>query len=131
MEANKPCESARETADASPHTPEDFVRRIQMALEQGAFPSARYFATLGAAHYPDHLALGQYAKVLAPPTVMRRAVPPTTAVRANRDWLNAHGKDYRGHWVALQHGKLRGVADSLGALVEQVGNTTGVLLTRA
>jgi hypothetical protein len=113
-----------------PQLPEDFIRDIQQALRKGEFTAARRLAVEGATRYPTHPELQKYAHILAPPRVIRSNVPPTSSVRANRDWLKAHRKDYEGHWVALRNGELVGCADSLDTLMEHVNETDGVLLTK-
>jgi hypothetical protein len=113
-------------------TPDDLVQAIRQALEAGEAGRARQLALEGAQRYPAHAELQHYTRVLAPPTT--RVVPASPAsrasVKANGAWLQAHRTVYRGCWVALRDGVLVRAADSFEALVADVGDTTGLLLTR-
>ena len=118
--------------DVATSTPDDLVHAIRQALEAGEAGRARQLALEGAQRYPAHAELQHYARVLAPPTT--RVVPASPAsrasVKANGAWLQAHRTVYRGRWVALRDGVLVRAADSFEALVADVGDTTGLLLTR-
>jgi hypothetical protein len=113
-------------------TPDDLVQAIRQALEAGEAGRARQLALEGAQRYPALAELQHYTRVLAPPTT--RVVPASPAsrasVKANGAWLQAHRTVYRGCWVALRDGVLVRAADSFEALVADVGDTTGLLLTR-
>src|SRR5215208_146746 len=110
--------------------PADFIRAVRLALEAGAHLAARQIALEGAKYYPEDSEIGKYARVLAPPRLVSKNLQPNPARRANREWLKVHGGEYRGQWVAVQDGELRGVAESLRQLIKQVGRTKDVLLTR-
>ena len=118
--------------DISTSTPDDLMRAIRQALEAGEAGQARQLALEGAQRYPTHADLQRYAWVLAPPTT--RVVPASPAshasVKANGVWLHAHRTAYRGRWVALRDGALVRAADSFEALVADLGDTTGLLLTK-
>jgi hypothetical protein len=109
----------------------DFIRATQLALEAGAHLAARELSAEGAKQYPDNPEIQKYARVLAPPRVISSNLPPDLTLGANRNWLMIHGGEYRGQWIALRHGQLLGVANSLDELVKQVGSTKDVLLTTA
>lgn len=109
----------------------DFIRAIELALAAGAHLTARDLAAQGVTRHPENTRLQRLARVLAPPRVLHNDAPPQSGLRANRDWLVAHGNQYRGRWVALRQGQLLGVADSLTALKKLVGDTTNVLMTKA
>jgi hypothetical protein len=110
---------------------EDFAQAVRWALWVGAYLIARDVAMAGAARYPDHAELQKMAYILAPPKVTVSKSGPHPDIEANRKWLKANWDAYRGHWVALKDGQLLGVADSLDALVEQIGEikNTGILVT--
>jgi hypothetical protein len=122
--------SAKDEVDWEARPAIDFLRAVQLALSAGAHMAARNLATQGAARYPDDANLQKYAWLLAPPRVLRSDAPPHPGLRANRDWLMAHGNEYRGRWVALHQGELLGVSDSLVALKELIGDTSNILLTK-
>lgn len=111
--------------------PADFVRAVRLALKSGAHLAARRISVEGAKYYPDDPEVQKQARVLAAPRVVSGHVPPDPARKANREWLEAHGGEYRNQWVAVRNGKLLGAANSPEELVERVGSTKGVLLTRA
>ena len=122
--------TVKEAIEWSAQPAEDFIKGIQLALRAGAFSSARQLSVEGAELYPEDRELQKYARVLAPPRVIRSDLPPTPSVKANREWLKKHGKNYRGRWVGLRNGNLVDVAKSFDELVEKVGSTEEVLLTR-
>ena len=111
-------------------SPEDFIRAIQLALSSGAHLAARNLSASGAARFPDREDLQKYARVLAPPRVIRTKLPANPAVKANRDWLVNHSDAYHGQWVALRNGELVGSAKTLKVLSDQLGDTKGLLLTK-
>jgi hypothetical protein len=122
---------ARKAIDWSKRPPTDFVRAVDLAFLAGAYMAARNLSREGAELYPDHAELQKMAYVLAPPQVIAGNTGPHPDIEANRQWLKANWNQYRGHWVALKDGQLLGVADSLDALVEQIGEirNTGILVT--
>lgn len=109
----------------------DWIRITRLALEAGAHSAARRVATEGARLHPGDSELQKYARILAPPTVVSKKVPPDPKRRANREWLKTHGGEYRGRWVAIRDGKLVAAAKSLAELRKQLDSTEGVLLTKA
>jgi hypothetical protein len=109
----------------------DFLLATRLALKAGAYLAARMISARGLERYPEDSELQKFARALAPPRVISAAVPPDPAVAANQEWLRAHGAEHSGKWVAVKNGELLGSADSLKQLVEQVGDTNGVLLTAA
>jgi Arc/MetJ-type ribon-helix-helix transcriptional regulator len=118
--------------DITTSTPDELVRAIRQALAMGEAGRARQLALEGAQRYPTHAELHDYARVLAPP--MTRVVPASPAsrasVKANGAWLHAHRTAYAGRWVALRDGALVRDADSFEALVADLDDTTGLLLTK-
>jgi len=109
--------------------PGEFVRVIQLALDVGLRLEARQLAAKGVAWHPDHKELQKYARVLAPPRVVRSGLPPDPTLKANSDWLVANRARYSGQWVAIRNGELLGAAASADELTQQIGNKTGALLT--
>ena len=122
--------SIGKAVDWSERSAEDFVLGIKLALKAGVFLLARELASEGAKRHPEHEELQKSARVLAPPKVIRSDLPPAPSVKANREWLKAHAKNYRGRWVALRNGELVRVANSFDELLEQVDDTQGILLTK-
>ena len=122
-------EVAKKTAWTD-RSPDDIIRGIQLAFQAGAHLFARKLATEGARQYPDHQELQKYARILAPPRVIKNNLPPDLTIRANREWLKAHWGEYKGQWIALRNGDLLGIALTLGELKDQIGQTDGILFTQ-
>jgi hypothetical protein len=107
----------------------DFLRAIHLALAIGAYTAVQRVSALGEEHYPNDEQIQKYARVLAPPRVTRRKVSSDPTIRANRDWLMAHGDEYRGKWVGLRNGELLDSDDSFDELITRIGNAKDVLIT--
>ncbi|MBI3912696.1 MAG: hypothetical protein HY327_00660 [Chloroflexi bacterium] len=107
----------------------EFIRAIKLALAEGAYLYARELSAEGARRFPEHVLLAKYARVLAPPRVIRKEIAKKTDLRLNRDWIMQNGDAYRGKWIALRDGELRGAADSLQALFDALG-TRDVFVTK-
>lgn len=113
---------ALNTIDWQRRPPADFLHAIDLALTAGAYLAARRLANQGTTQYPQQRELQKLAQLLAPPKVTVGTSGHRANVEANRVWLRAHWEQYRGQWVALRNGELLGVADSLDALVTQIGS---------
>jgi len=122
--------AAYHTTDWSRRSADDFLQAIQWALAAGAHLAARNLSTRGADRYPDHDELKKYARVLAPPKVIGRNLPPRLSMRADHDWLKVNGERYRGQWIALRHGEFLGAAPSLQALTNKVGESPDIFFTK-
>jgi hypothetical protein len=122
--------AAKDAVDWETRPAADFLRAIQLALSAGAHMAARNLAAQGVQRFPHHSELAKYARILAPPRVIRTPARPNAGLRANRDWLMTHGTQYCGQWVALREGQLLGVGDSLDSVITQVGATDGILFTK-
>lgn len=107
----------------------DYIRSIQLAFEAGAHMAAREISAEGARRYPEDAELRRQAYILSPPRITKGTVTEAHPHRANRDWLKANADEYRGRWVAVRAGELLGTASSVDELIDQVGDTKGVLLT--
>ena len=116
--------------DWTTRSPEDFIRTTQLALQAGAYLTARQISVEGAKRYPDHAELQKYARVLAPPKVTRSALPPNPAVSADIEWFKTHSAKYRGQWVAVKNGELLAVAPSIQELKSKVSNLREATVTR-
>ena len=110
---------------------EDYIRAIDLALQVGAHLVARKLATEGAQFHFDSEELQKYARVLAPPQVLR-ASSRQVDVLANAEWLKANRNQYKGKWVAIKNGQLIASADSHDELIAGIGETKGrsILVTR-
>jgi hypothetical protein len=123
---------AANTIDWSRRSTEDYLRAVRLALSAGAYVMASKLSAQGAAQYPGYSELQKFARLLAPPKILPNTEPPNPTLRLNRDWLMAHGIEYRGRWVALKAGQLLGQAPTLSELIEITGDPKGkhILLTQ-
>ncbi|MCI0394838.1 MAG: hypothetical protein L0332_12850 [Chloroflexi bacterium] len=117
--------AAYEAIDWPGRPAEDFVQAVNLALKFGDLLLARELATQGVKQYPNHAELQKMAYILAPPKARVVQGEPDTSWKANREWLKAHWDEHRGKWVALHNGELVGLANSLEALLEEVGEVRG------
>ena len=108
----------------------DLTRVVRLALTVGAHLFARHVAARGAHRYPDHPELQKMARILAPPQVVRRDLPPDRSWAANRAWLSAHAEEYRGQWVALKKGELLAAASTAREVRDAVDKATEVLIVK-
>lgn len=116
--------------DWSRRAADDFVDGIQMAMLAGAYLYARRIATMGSRQYPNHPRLKKLADLLAPPKMIVKNLPPDPSLRANREWLKLHKKEYQGYWVALRDGTLIAHAVTLSQLRAQIGRAEDTLVTK-
>lgn len=108
----------------------DLDRGIRLALAAGAHLFARSLAAQGAKLYPRHPELQKMARILAPPRVVQRRLPPDLSVRANQAWFVKHADKYAGQWVALEQGNLVAAATTVAKLRSQLNGLAGVLITK-
>jgi hypothetical protein len=121
---------AMRSVDWKTRPPEDFLKAIQLALEVGAYDAASRLSNLGAELHAGEPRLAKYAHALAPAKRRSRRTSKDSSIRANRDWMKAHGEEHRGRWVALRNGMLVGSAASFGDLVKEVGRSKDILITK-
>jgi|GEM_PF-645446 len=110
---------------------EDYIRAIDLALQVGAHLAARKLATEGAEFHFESEELQKYARILAPPTVIKQRPSSNVKPKANVEWLKANRDKYRGQWVALKSGTLVASAKTHDELIAAVGSTkgSGILIT--
>lgn len=109
----------------------DIVSIVQLALSIGAIALAEVACKYGLTRFPNHDELKKMRTIFEPPriTVSRRR--PPAGIRANTEWLTAHGDEYRGKWVALRAGSLVASANSIDELLKLTGDVRGtdILIT--
>jgi hypothetical protein len=110
--------------DWNSRSAEDHIRAIDLALQVGAHLAARKLAAQGAEFHRDSEELQKYARILAPPQVVRTQ-PRRVDVLANIEWLKANQSEYKGKWVAIKEGALIASADSHDQLIAVIGETKG------
>ncbi len=111
-------------------SPEDFVYATKLALKAGAHLAAREISKEALVRYPDNRTIQKYARGLAAPRIISRHLPANPSLRANREWLKDHSKEYCGRWVAVRNGELLASASSLAELNNQVLDKENTLFTR-
>lgn len=109
---------------------EDTLRAVNLALEAGAYLTARELSALGASLFPDNAELRKFAETLAPARIIARRAAQGQGIRANRDWLKEHSEAYRGKWIGLRDGTLVAVAESLDELKNSGVIAKNTLITR-
>lgn len=107
-----------------------FAAAVRSALAGDQPQLARTLAEHGHRLYPEHAELARLAQVLAPPKVSALDLPPDPDVALNWAWLDAHGAEYVGQWVAVRRGELQGAAATVPDLKAAVGDFRGMLITR-
>jgi hypothetical protein len=109
---------------------EEFWNAVRLALSAGATETARALACAGFQRHPADQGLAALARLLAPPRVLERELPPRPGTRANQEWLRAHSAEHGGSWVALRDGELVASARSLHELREAATASPDVFITR-
>ncbi len=111
----------------------EVIQAISLALKAGALMIARDLASAGLGHHSDSEELRKYARLLAPPDLLRTDLPSDPGLRANLAWLRQHRAEHSGRWVALKKGTLLAEGRTLQEVLRKVGSPTaprGTLLTR-
>ncbi len=107
-------------------TPEPDVRPFVMAvrelIETERITAARHILAAAPAYILGDPLVARLRSVLAPPVVRRMQKRDVDRTR-EYDWLRAHGREYRGRWVALVGSNLLASAPTLRELQEQLRTT--------
>jgi len=113
-------------------TPEPIKKAIDLALANGYHTMALNITTKGLALFPEDTDLQKFARILAPPKVIRANVPPSVGLRESMKWLEENRAQYSGQWVAIKHGSLLGHASSRQELSEILTDldSSNILITR-
>lgn len=115
--------------DWASQPPRSIVRAVKLALMVGCSRLARQLAERGYQLYRDDPELHRLAAVLAPPLISRIHPAAHSSWPLNRQWLKSHAHEFRGQWVALDHGRLIAAGTSLADLRAQVGTDLDVFMT--
>jgi hypothetical protein len=113
--------------------PSHIKEAIELALNMGWYVTAAKLASDGVKVYPEDDQLQKYARVLAPPKVVKTGIPPSKGLGASMKWLTAHGVEYRGQWVILQDGDLlahSSIRSELTDILENLSNQDGIVVTK-
>jgi len=119
------------TLDMTNKTPEEYIQAMRTALSTGDFSVAQRLSTEAVKHYPDNQDIKKSADILAPATVTSVKRPIDRGWQKSREWVSQQRRDrnYLNQWVAVKDGELLATGSSIDDLVEQIGDTNGVLLT--
>ncbi|MBI3909932.1 MAG: hypothetical protein HY320_03250 [Armatimonadetes bacterium] len=120
----------RSTATTTPSTSdEDRLRedlaRLRAMLEQGDIEGARAFIKELEARWPDSEAVRHFARVLAPPKVIRSDAPAGRSYARERAWLREHAREYPGCWLAVHGDRLITADPSLKVVLGKVREIPG------
>ena len=107
--------------------PEDFIKGIKDAFENGHHLTARQLAFEGVEHYPEHELLLKYAYILAPAMIIEGNPSPEDR-KLYREWLKHNHFKYRNRWVAIRKGEFVGDALREEELKEQLGDLDKVIM---
>ncbi len=111
----------------------ELARAIGLALKAGALMTARRLAGEGVSYHPEAEDLRKYARLLAPPELLRTGLPADPGLQADLAWFKQHRAMHRGRWVALRHGTLLAEGPTLQEVLAKIGDAKavkGLLLTR-
>jgi hypothetical protein len=82
------------------------LQHLRDLLEADRVPEARRFVKELEQRWPDAERVQHYARVLEPPRVrMRPDIPPRSREREWK-WLEEHGREYPGCWLAIYEDRL-------------------------
>ena len=109
------------TIDWSTHGSAELTRAIDLALALDMVPLARDLARQGSQLFPEDQRVQQAMAVLTPPVVVGTYPAQKTTMETSQQWLEEHASQYKGQWIAVQHGMLLGSAPTLQALHRQIG----------
>jgi hypothetical protein len=122
-----------ESIDWKTRSSSELVRAIGLALKAGALMTARRMVGEGVSYHPEAADIRKYARILAPPELLRTDLPADTGPQADLAWFREHRATHRGQWVALRHGTLLAEGATLQEVLAKIGGAKaakGLLLTR-
>ncbi len=108
-------------ADLALSSPEAYLAAIHKAISEDAPGAAYQLAERGSQLYPGNQQLSQAMHVLAPPKVIAIENRTYPKQADSMRWLQNHGAEYIGQWVALRNGTLLGHAASRKVLIADFG----------
>lgn len=102
---------------------------VGMAIQLDLIRLARELSALGEERFPESAQIRKLAKIVAKnqgPIVTRPANPK---IGESMRWLNQHGAQYKGMWIALDGDQLLGAEKTGEKLFKQFGNQSDLLIT--
>lgn len=120
-----------DTIDWSSKSASFFKEGIKHVLSADAVQLARELSQLAVQIHPHDEDIIHLNKVISPPQIVRGRKTTESDITPTMEWLKNNAQDYRGNWIAVQSGKLIGMAKSHQALLEKLGDVpqNDVLIT--
>lgn len=105
---------------------------IDYSLDMGLIIMARNLSEQGAMLHTENDELQKYHRILSPPKVIRKDLPPYPQAELNVRWLKENRATYQGQWVAIKEGILLASAPSARELVTkfECKKNSKILITR-
>jgi hypothetical protein len=94
-------------------------------LERGDVKKARALVEKLHQRWPDSESVRRYARVLAVPTASMRAGEPTPPHDREYAWLNDHGAEYPGYWLAVLEDRLLAADPDFAVVLGATRGTPG------
>jgi hypothetical protein len=111
------------------------LQDLRDLLEMERIEAARQFVTELEQRWPDSERVRHYAHVLAPPVARRRPDVPARSLDLEWQWLQEHGHEYPGCWLAIYGDRLIAADPDLKVVVartrEALGDTGAFLFHQA
>jgi hypothetical protein len=82
------------------------LQQLRELLDEGHIEAARRFVKELEPRWPDSERVRHYARVLAPPIARRRPDSKPRSVDREWAWLEQHGHEYPGCWLAIYEDRL-------------------------
>ncbi len=82
------------------------LSEIRDLLEEGDVEGARALVRDLEASWPDADRVRHYARMLAPPRVLKADGPPGRSLESERRWLREHAHEHPGCWLAVHGDRL-------------------------
>ena len=97
-------------------TAEDYAARIRDLVERDRVTGARKLILEALERFPDHPKLISWQKALSPAKVIQVGGPRDRDRTPEFRWLDAHGPEYKGEWVAVLGDRLLAHGPDYGEL---------------
>jgi hypothetical protein len=115
--SREPHEMPRAARIAQTEAPVSYVARIREHVERDEVGAARRVLAEALRAGVDEPGLANWEKLLAPGKVLGYSPPePDSDLQAEIRWLDEHGREYRGQWIAVLGEKMLAHAETLEEL---------------
>jgi hypothetical protein len=101
--------------------PSDLSQGIELALSMEMIPLARDLAERGRKLFPNNERIRRLAAVLTPAVILGSRPSQPHGLELSQQWIREYASSYKNQWIAVQEGKLLGVASTLRELHEKLG----------